>query len=150
MLLRPLDKRQLGQHIRQCLPDLLLDETGLPAEGFALYTLSDPRDLREVRYVGQTRSPQRRLLQHIHAARLWMPEELPWWVGPPKLRPLYEWIRALHAEDYRLPAMLVTAWSPSVTAARLAERELILRHLHGRRALFNVEGEILARQMPLL
>ncbi len=150
VLLRPLDKRQLGVLIRQRLPDLLLDESGLQPGGIAVYTLSDPRDLRDVRYVGQTRAPRQRLLQHIHTARLWLPEELPWWVGPPKLRPLYEWIRALHAEDHRLPAMLVTGWCDTLAAARLAERELILQHLHRRQTLFNVEQEILARQVPLL
>lgn len=148
----PLDRRQLARLLRLRMPDLLLDESGGPGESgaFALYTLSDPRDLRDVRYVGQTRSPQRRLLQHIHTARLWMPDELPWWVGEPKLRPLYDWIRALHRNEYRLPVMLVTAWTDSARAARLAERELILAHLNRRQPLFNVEREILARQVPLL
>lgn len=146
----PLDKRQLGHYIRQRLPDLLLDESGAAGGGVAVYTLSDPRDLRAVRYVGQTRSPQRRLLQHIHTARLWLPEEVPWWFGAPKLRPLYDWIRELHRDEYRLPVMLITSWSESVRTARLAERELILLHLGGQRELFNVEREILARQVPLL
>lgn len=148
----PLDRPQLARLVRLRLPGLLLDETGgAPAEGaVAVYTLSDPRDLRDVRYVGQTRSPQRRLLQHIHTARLWLPDDLPWWFGKPKLRPLYDWIRALHRDEYRLPVMLVTAWTGSVRAARLAERELIHAHLNRRQELFNVEREILERQVPLL
>lgn len=161
---RPLDRLQLGRLLRLRLPDLLLDETGGPAAdradaadaadgahpAVAVYTLSDPRDLRDVRYVGQTRAPQRRLLQHIRTARLWLPEEVPWWFGEPKLRPLYDWIRALHRDDYRLPVMLVTGWAESVRAARLLERELIHLHLNRRQELFNVEREILERQVPLL
>lgn len=145
----PLDRRQLGRYIRERLPDLLLDESG-GGEGVAVYTLSDPRDLRCVRYVGQTRAPRRRLMQHIQAARLWLPEELPWWVGSPKLRPLYDWIRELHRDEYRLPTMLITGWSQSITGARLAERELILTHLGRRQELLNVEREILDRQLPLV
>jgi hypothetical protein len=147
-LQHPLDKRRLGRYIRERLPDLLLDESGGGA-GVAVYTLSDPRDLRCVRYVGQTRAPRRRLMQHIQTARLWMPEELPWWFGSPKLRPLYDWIRELHREEYRLPTMLITGWSQSIAGARLAERELILTHLGRRQELLNVEREILDRQMPL-
>jgi len=145
----PLDKRQLGRYIRERLPDLLLDESGGPGEGVALYTLSDPRDLRCVRYVGQTRAPQRRLVQHIQRAQLWLPEDMPWWFGAPRLRPLYDWIRELHREEYRLPTMLITSWVEGAKAARLAERELILAHLGRRQELLNVEREILARQLPL-
>lgn len=148
--MKPLDRRQLGRHIRQRMPDLLLDESREEVRGFAIYTLSDPRDLRDVRYVGQTRSPRRRLLQHIQMARLWLPEDLPWWFGEPQLRPLYEWVRELHREDYRLPTMLVTRWTDSVAAARLIERELILSHLGRGQVLFNVEREILEGQLPLL
>ena len=149
---RPLDRLQLGRLVRLRMPDLLLDETGGPATGsmVAVYTLSDPRDLRDVRYVGQTRAPQRRLLQHIRTARLWLPEEMPWWFGAPELRPLYDWIRALHRDEYRLPVMLVTGWAQTVRAARLLERELIHLHLNRRQELFNVEREILERQVPLL
>lgn len=149
---RPLDRLQLGRLLRLRMPDLLLDETGGPAADamVAVYTLSDPRDLRDVRYVGQTRGPQQRLLQHIRTARLWLPEEVPWWFGAPKLRPLYDWIRALHRDDYRLPVMLVTGWAGSVRAARVLEHELIHLHLSRRQELFNVEREILERQVPLL
>lgn len=151
--LPPLERPQLGRLIRLRAPELLLDDSGGPpaaGNGFAIYTLSDPRDVLEVRYVGQTRTPSRRLLQHIHTARLWLPDEVPWWFGAPKLRPLYEWIRSLHRDGYRLPAMRITAWAGSVQAARLAERELILQHLGRGRVLFNVEREILDRQVPLL
>jgi hypothetical protein len=136
------------RHVRHRLPELLLDESG-GGEGVALYTLSDPRDVRFVRYVGQTRAPRRRLLQHIQAARLWLPDEVPWWFGTPKLRPLYEWIRELHRDEYRLPVMLVTGWVESLPAARIAERELILAHLAGNPELFNVEREINSHQALL-
>lgn len=140
----------LARLIRTRLPGLLADVSGTEPGGFAIYTLSDPRDLRQVRYVGQTRLPRRRLLQHLQTARLWLPDELPWWVPAPELRPLYEWIRALHGDQYRLPAMLVTAWTSSATAARLAERELILSSLRAGHALLNVENERQDRQALLL
>lgn len=64
-MLQPLPKPELAHLIRARLPGLLLDVSGMPPSGFAIYTLSDPRDLRHVRYVGQTRLPRRRLLQHL-------------------------------------------------------------------------------------
>lgn len=146
----PLPKDDLTRYIRSRLAGHLVDESSAPGDGFAIYTLSDPRDLRRVRYVGQTRSPRRRLLQHLNTARLWLPDEVPWWFDSPKLRPLYDWIRELHREEYRLPVMMISAWTASVSAARLAERELILHHLSAQQELLNVEREILARQMALL
>jgi hypothetical protein len=149
-LLQPLPKPELAYLIRARLPGLLLDVSGAQAAGFALYTLSDPRDLRHVRYVGQTRLPRRRLLQHLQCARLWLPDEVPWWFGRPELRPLYEWIRALHRDEYRLPTMLITAWMGSNAEARVAERELILQHLAHQHELLNFERGLLARQAQLL
>lgn len=128
----------------------MLDVSGTEPGGFAIYTLSDPRDLRHVRYVGQTRLPRRRLLQHLNSARLWLPDEVPWWFTAPELRPLYEWIRELHRDAYRLPAMLVTEWTSSAAAARLAERELILSHLRHNHELLNVERELLGARAVLL
>jgi hypothetical protein len=144
-----MEKQILSRYIRQRLAGQLVDDSGVEASGFAIYTLSDPRDLRQVRYVGQTRAPRRRLMQHLQAARLWLPDEVPWWFASPRLRPLYDWIRALHREDYRLPVMLVTAWTDSASHARVAERELILRHLQDRQELLNVEGDLLSRQQGL-
>jgi hypothetical protein len=46
--------------------------------------------------------------------------------------------------------MLVTAWAGSATAARLAERELILSCLREGHALLNVERERLDRQALLV
>ena len=126
------------------------DESGAATDGLAIYTLSDPRDIGDVRYVGQTRSPQRRFLQHLRHAQLWVPDELPWWVKQPKLRPLYTWIRELYREEYRLPVMVVTAWAASVAEARAIERARIFEYLTLRRALLNVETEILRGQIPLL
>jgi hypothetical protein len=45
--------------------------------------------------------------------------------------------------------MLVTSWVGSVRDARVAERELILRHLGDEQELFNVESELLDRQLGL-
>lgn len=128
----------------------LYDETLVPGEGLAIYTLSDPRDVRDVRYVGQTRSPRRRFLQHLNQTQLWIPEELPWWAKQPKLRPLYTWIRELYRDERRLPVMVVTAWAPTFVAARALERARIIEYLAQQRPLFNVETEILRGQVPLL
>lgn len=147
---RPLTRAQLSQHIRRQKHALVQEESGVALDGVAVYTLSDPRDLREVRYVGQSRSPLRRFTQHLNAARLWLPDDVPWWYkAPPGLRPLHDWIRALHRDDYRLPAMMITARVASVSAARQMERALIQHYLSQRASLLNVETEILGRQVPL-
>jgi len=145
----PLPRHELSRLIRTRLPGLLVDESG-GSGSHAIYTLSDPRDLRCVRYVGQTRAPRRRLLQHLQTARLWLPDEVPWWFAAPELRPLYDWIRELHRDEYRLPAMLITAWTDSAATARLTERELILHHLRERQELLNVERALLLRGPGLL
>jgi hypothetical protein len=128
----------------------LYDESHMAPEGLAIYTLSDPRDIRDVRYVGQTRSPRRRFLQHLNHAQLWLPDELPWWVKQPKLRPLYDWIRSLYRDEHRLPIMVVTSWAPTIAQARLAERARIMEFLVLQRPLLNVEMEILGIQSALL
>jgi hypothetical protein len=139
---------QLTQRVRGELQALLYDESAAAPEGVAIYTLADPRELRTVRYVGQTQSPRRRLLQHIRTARLWLPDERPWWVRSPRLRPLYEWIRTLYQDGERLPVMIVSAWvTPS--AARLSERAHICACLALEQPLLNFEGELRRRQ-PLL
>jgi hypothetical protein len=149
-LYRPLPKAQLSQLIRKHKHALVQEEPGLAPAGVSIYTLSDPRDVREVRYVGQTRAPLSRFSQHVNAARLWLPDEKPWWYkAPPGLRPLHDWIRALHRDDYRLPAMIITARVASVSAARHMERALILHYLGKSASLLNVEAEILGRQVPL-
>ena len=121
------------------------------AEGAtAIYTLADPRDVRCARYVGQTRHPRRRFVQHLQTARLWMPDEIPWWVRSPKHRPLYEWIRALYRDGGRLPFMWVAEWVEPGSDALVAERAAILRHLaHGARFL-NVEARTRGPQLLLL
>lgn len=128
----------------------LYDESGVPNEGLAIYTLSDPRDIRDVRYVGQTRSPQRRFLQHLNQAQLAVPDELPWWIKQPKLRPLYTWVRELYRDECRLPVMVVIAWAATVSEARAAERAYIFEQLSRQRRLLNMEAEILRGQVPLL
>lgn len=126
---------ELARYVRVRLGTHLYDDSGDVPEGIAIYSLSDPRDLRAIRYVGQTVAPRRRLAQHLGTARLWLPEQAPWWVKSPKLRPLYRWIRELYADEERLPVMVVHAWVEPAYA-RDAERE----HIH----------ECLARQLPLL
>jgi hypothetical protein len=149
-MLSPLNRIQLGQQIRRHVREQLYDELGVRESGSAIYMLSDPRSIRDVRYVGQTSSPARRFLQHLNTAKLWLPDEVPWWVKSPKLRPLYTWIRELYTDEYRLPVMVVNAWVDSAREARVAERALIVDCLRERLRLLNVEGEILGRQLPLL
>jgi len=126
-------ERQLGRRLRQHL----YDESGTNSEGIAIYSLADPREARASRYVGQTAHPRRRLMQHVRTARLALPDETPWWVRKPQLRPLYSWIRELYAEHGRLPVMLVHAWVQPEDAHR-AERERICAALEQRLPLLNV------------
>ena len=79
-----------------------------------------------------------------------MPDDRPWWVQSPKLRPLYEWIRELYRDEFRLPTMVVSAWAETMRAARLAERARIYECLANCLPLLNVKTEILGRQMPLV
>jgi hypothetical protein len=146
----PLTKAQVGRHLRRHVGTHLYDDSGVTAQGTAIYSLSDPRDIREVRYIGQTNVPSRRFLQHLNTAKLWLPDETPWWVKSPKLRPLYQWIKELYRDERRLPVMVVTAWVETVSDARLAERSRIYECLQKRLRLLNVETEILGRQIPLV
>jgi hypothetical protein len=143
-------KAQLARRIRDHVRAHLYDESGGTDQGTAIYTLSDPRDIRAVRYVGQTGNPRRRFLQHLNTARLWLPEETPWWVQSPKLRPLYEWIRELYRDGERLPVMVVGAWVQKAYDARLAERSRIFECLEKDMPLLNFESELLGRQMQLI
>jgi hypothetical protein len=128
----------------------LYDDSSTQPGGLAIYTLSDPRDIRDVRYVGQTRAPRRRFLQHLNQAHLWLSDELPWWVKQPKLRPLYTWVRELYRDQYRLPVMVISAWAATVKEARVAERARICACLANRLPLLNVETENLQGRIPLL
>lgn len=141
---------ELRRRFRRHTAAELYDESGLNPNGIAIYTLSDPRDIRDVRYVGQTSAPRRRFLQHLNHAQLWLPDHLPWWMKQPKLRPLYTWVRGLYRDEARLPVMVIAHWTPSLAEARVVERARILSHLTNRRTLFNVETEILQGWTPLL
>ena len=148
---RTLTKPQLARHIRDHVAAQLYDDSGSEIrEGTAIYSLSDPREIACVRYIGQTRSPRRRFLQHLAAARLWLPDERPWWVKSPKLLPLYSWIRELHRDGLRLPVMVISGWAATNAAARAAERLRIYECLARQLPLVNVEAGILGRQIPLL
>jgi hypothetical protein len=140
----------IGGRVRRHIRAELYDDSGNSARGIAIYTLSDPRSIREVRYVGQTRSPGRRFAQHLNTARLWLPDDLPWWVESPKLRPLYQWIRELYVDDRRMPVMVVTAWTGSLGEARVLERARIMECLENRLQILNVEREILGGQGQLI
>lgn len=140
---------QLAHRIREHVKRELYDDSLLAPVGTAIYSLADPRALRVTRYIGQSSAPRRRFLQHLRTARLWIPDEIPWWVQQPKLRPLYEWLRELHRDDGRLPTMVIHSWVDS-QAARRAEREWIHASLANHLPLLNVEREVLGGQIPLL
>jgi hypothetical protein len=143
-------RAELGRHFRNHVGAQLYDDSGIAPHGTAIYSLSDPRDIRQVRYVGQTSAPRRRFLQHLNTAMLWMPDDRPWWVKSPKLRPLSAWIRELYQDELRLPVMVVTVWVETASEARVAERTRIFQCLERRLQLLNVETEILGRQLALL
>jgi hypothetical protein len=128
---------RLATRIRHARLHNVLDQTaagGEPGE-VAIYTLSDPRDIEAVRYVGQTRNPVSRFSQHLNTARLALPDELPWWVKREEWRPLYTWIRELYRDDGRLPLMVVVGWTMA-QLARSAERRFV--------------RDFVAEQLPLL
>jgi hypothetical protein len=79
-----------------------------------------------------------------------MPDDKPWWVKFPKMRPLSEWIRELYRDELRLPVMVISAWMPTVSSARVAERSQIYECLEKRLRLLNVESEMLGRQLALI
>ncbi len=132
---------QLRQRFRRHTQTEIYDDSSSQPRGVAIYTLSDPRDIRDVRYVGQTSAPRRRFLQHLNHAQIWLPDELPWWVKQPKLRPLYTWVRELYRDEYRLPVMVITAWAATPGEARAAECARISACLASRLRLLNVLQE---------
>jgi hypothetical protein len=140
-----------AQHAR--LEAQLYDDSGVTTGEttgeVAIYALSDPRDLREIRYIGQTRAPRRRLRQHLSTARLGLSQQTPWWVKSPRLRPLYEWIRELYRDGERLPVMVICAWVEP-TRARTAEREHICACLERQLPLLNAEAQPVRRQRLLI
>jgi hypothetical protein len=145
-----LDRAQIARYIRSHVASQLYDESGLPPLGTAIYTLSDPRDLRRVRYVGQSKAPKRRFLQHLNTARVWLLADTPWWVKNPKLRPLSQWIRNLYLDEMRLPTMVICDWVESTAEARLAERARIYACLQDQLQLLNIESELSGSQIQLL
>lgn len=127
----------LQRELRRRLHLYLFDESGVTPAGTAIYSLADPREARVSRYIGQTAQPPRRLMQHLRTARLWLPDEMPWWVKAPRLQPLYLWIRELHSQDGRLPVMVVHTWVEA-RHAHLAERDRIRACLEQQLPLLNV------------
>jgi hypothetical protein len=145
-----LTRTQLAYRIGRHVACELYDDSRVAAAGTAIYSLADPRELRATRYVGLTAAPRQRFLQHLRTARLWLPDERPWWVRQPRLRPLYEWIRELHRQEGRLPTMVIHSWAATTQAARLAERTRIYESLAQQLPLLNVERELLGCQVPLI
>jgi hypothetical protein len=143
-----LSRSELARYIRARLPGHLYGDDALAQDGVAIYALSDPRDISSARYIGQTAAPRRRWQQHLHTARLWLPDERPWWVPAAKLRPLYQWIRALFADERRLPVMVVLACVER-RHARAAERAHIQACLAQQAQLLNFEAQLLLAQLPL-
>lgn len=142
-------RSEVARRARRAARSQIYDE-GAQLEGAtAIYTLADPRDARCPRYVGQTCDLRRRFLQHVQTARLWLPDEIPWWVRSPKHRPLYAWIRALYREGGRLPFMWVTEWVAPGSDPLVAERAAILSLLAQGARLLNVEARA-SPQIPLL
>jgi hypothetical protein len=146
----PLDRPQIARYIRSHVAAQLYDDSGSSPHGTAIYILSDPRELRRARYVGQTKAPKRRFLQHLNAARLWLLVDKPWWIKNPRLRPLSEWIRQLYLEEMRLPTMVICDWVETTAAARLAERARICACLQDQPPLLNAESEYGGGQIQLL
>jgi hypothetical protein len=146
-----LTKMSLSRRLSRHVESEMYDDSGQSSgAAVAIYRLVDPRDLRATRYVGQTSEPRRRFLQHLNTARLWFPNERPWWVKSPRLRPLYTWIRELYADELRLPTMIICDWAETPSAARLQERMHIIQCLANGLPLLNIESERLAQQPPLL
>ncbi len=157
-------RAQLMQQLRAAARSQIHGADGRAAGWTAIYTLADPRDVRCARYVGQTRDPRRRFVQHVHTARLWLPDdaaqcrepssgviaETPWWVPSPKHRPLYTWIRALHRDGGRLPFMWIEEWAEPGTNRLAAERAAIMRLLTLGADLLNAEAGLLGAQLSLL
>jgi hypothetical protein len=131
----------VARRIRAGRTHNVLDRSLGPLGEVAIYTLSDPRDVQQVRYVGQTRAPPSRFTQHMRAARLWLPDDLPWWIRRDEMRPLYSWIRQLYREESRLPVMLVVAWTEAHNA-RLMERTQIDAYLAAQLPLLNFEASL--------
>lgn len=139
-----LSRRLKQGHLRN-----IVDQTGTAPREVAIYGLADPRDVREVRYVGQTRAPAARYSQHINTARLWLPDALPWWVKREELRPLYAWIRALYREDGRLPMMFIVGWTEA-DLARHDERRFIRAYLEDGLDLLNGEVRVFRERVKRL
>jgi hypothetical protein len=132
-------KALLARRLRHARLHNIVDQTSGPTGDVAIYALADPRDVQTPRYVGQTRNPAARFVQHVNAARLWLPDELPWWIKRPELLPLYTWIRELHADGGRLPVMFVVGWTSSLLA-RSDERRFIAAYLRDGLSLLNFEA----------
>jgi hypothetical protein len=152
-----LARAPLAQRLRAAARSHIYGAINAPAGWTAIYTLGDPRDLRCARYVGQTRQPRRRFTQHLHTARLWLPNDAPgadvetlWWLRSLEHRPLYTWIRALHRDGGRLPFMWVVEWLEPGRDRLAAERATIMTLLAQGAELLNAEARTLGAQLPLL
>jgi hypothetical protein len=137
---------EISRRVRSRIAAHTLVVTDTEPNEAAIYALADPRDLEQVRYIGQTRSPRSRFLQHMNEARLWLPDEVPWWVKSPQLRPLYHWIRQLYADEQRMPIMMIVAWTQAALA-RQEEGRHIREYLRHQIPLLNSETEVFHRKL---
>jgi hypothetical protein len=142
-------KTRLARQFRCHVMSQFYDDSGTAPAGTAIYLLSDPREIRRARYVGLTKAPRRRFLQHLAGARLWLPDLTPWWIESPRLRPLYSWIRELYRDGSRLPTMVIDSWAETSADARVLERRRIYECLALQLPLFNVEAERPLEQAPV-
>jgi hypothetical protein len=122
--MEPLSQAQITRYLRMRVDALLVDDSGVMPDEVAIYTLSDPREIRQVRYGGQSTDPRRHYLQHLNQSRLWLLDETAWWIKSPKLRPLSEWIRALYRDEHRLPSMMIAQWTDRFEALRAEQRHI--------------------------
>jgi hypothetical protein len=142
-------RAELRRRFRNHVDAQLYDDSGFAARGAAICSLSDPRDIRRVRYVGQTSAPRRRFLQHLNTAMLWMPDEAPWWV---KSRTS----TAQCMDQATLPRRASSGGHGNYRmggqcfSGQVTECARIYQCLERRLRLLNVETEILGRQVPLL
>ncbi|MEO8125824.1 MAG: hypothetical protein ABI822_01970 [Bryobacteraceae bacterium] len=138
-------RQQVALALRSRWRSLVWDNAdGARGNGYAIYTLSDPRDVRAVRYVGQSSDPPRRYCQHVQAARVWLADRpgadggpVPWWLDRSPARDLSIWIRELYADGARLPVMMVQSWLGTLAQALRAERDALDHFVADGRALLN-------------
>jgi hypothetical protein len=114
------NRDQFLLRVRRQIDSHLVDWSGKRAGTFAVYGLTDAPDSDPIDYIDITVNPQRRLLQHWMAARLWQSQRSADRITSSTLRPLCHWIRDLYEQQQRLPVMVIYEWLPNLAAAEAA------------------------------